>query len=386
MHRRHERAAQEPPPDADEPPPGSAATSEEAWVLHFAGRPVALFFEDELGATRLVYLTTDHLGAPMLATDAGGAAVWQGGIAPFGEPYTLLADTGAPGDGDGDGGSDADDPDEPPLPPPPPPPDDPVDDGRDGSSPPPPGGDGCTTDCDDGRSTAPLTSVVAASLATPAAQPEGIFLRYPGQWSDPVFEGTGLPTGMSYNVNRWYEPKVGRYTRPDPLGRSGDPHPYLYAGGNPLLLVDPLGLVSWSCKVFEVSGGHHFGAAGFFVECDTGCVDGYRVLGHYLIGGVGLAEGVTLPVEVGYWQLEDHTSTADTKNLEGPFGLGSCSITIGAGFSVAQVFQGKGHGSWSAEPSFGLGAGCLALGGYSKLVNTRDGCCVSGPNPVITAQ
>jgi RHS repeat-associated protein len=226
MHRRHERAAQEPPPDADEPPPGSAATSEDAWILHFAGRPLALYFEDELGATRLVYLTTDHLGAPMLATDPAGAAVWQGGIAPFGDPYTLLADAGSPGDGDGGGGSDGDDPDDPPLPPPP-----------------PPGGEDCTTDCDDGRSTTPFTSVFAASLTTPAAQPEGIFLRYPGQWSDPLFDGTGLPTGMSYNVHRWYASETGRYSRPDPMNEQVDPNRYYYAGSNPLFYTDPLGLL-----------------------------------------------------------------------------------------------------------------------------------------------
>ncbi|MGD2113450.1 MAG: RHS repeat-associated core domain-containing protein [Acidobacteriota bacterium] len=46
-----------------------------------------------------------------------------------------------------------------------------------------------------------------------------------------------------YNVHRWYQPGVGRYTRPDPIGfTSGDLNLYRYAGGNPLLLVDSFGL------------------------------------------------------------------------------------------------------------------------------------------------
>ncbi len=33
------------------------------------------------------YLTTDHLGTPLIATDDGGALVWQGGFEPFGTDY-----------------------------------------------------------------------------------------------------------------------------------------------------------------------------------------------------------------------------------------------------------------------------------------------------------
>ena len=197
---------------------------------------------------------------------------------------------------------------------------------------------------------------------------------------------TPAPTWSVYNVHRWYQYGSGRYTRPDPLGQRGDAHPYLYSAANPLLLVDPLGLVSWRCDVFEGSWGKAFGGAAFFVECDTGCVDGQRVIGHYVIGAVGPMASATLPVEVGFWNLEDYTSTPAPANLEGPFGISSCSVTIGIGFSAAQVFQGKGEGAWSFEPSFGVGAGCFGAGGYSKLVNTRSGCCAEGSTPVITSR
>lgn len=56
-------------------------------------------------------------------------------------------------------------------------------------------------------------------------------------------------TRIGCAFHRWYTPATGRYSRTDPLGRNGDPHPYLYALANPLNFIDPLGLkVRVCCK------------------------------------------------------------------------------------------------------------------------------------------
>ncbi|MFL6260858.1 MAG: RHS repeat-associated core domain-containing protein [Thermoanaerobaculia bacterium] len=69
--------------------------SSDSYVVYFAGRPVALF-EKRLttppsgtptSASTLTYVTTDPLGAPILATNASGATVWQGGLEPFGRDW-----------------------------------------------------------------------------------------------------------------------------------------------------------------------------------------------------------------------------------------------------------------------------------------------------------
>jgi RHS repeat-associated protein len=54
-------------------------------------------------------------------------------------------------------------------------------------------------------------------------------------------DGNGL-----YNMrNRWYDPALGRFTRPDPLGiGGGDANLYRYVGNRPTDLVDPMGLDS----------------------------------------------------------------------------------------------------------------------------------------------
>jgi hypothetical protein len=51
-----------------------------------------------------------------------------------------------------------------------------------------------------------------------------------------------LQTSTSYNVHRWYQPGVGRYTKPDPVFLAGY-SPYTYALSDPINVGDPLGLL-----------------------------------------------------------------------------------------------------------------------------------------------
>jgi RHS repeat-associated protein len=72
--------------------------------------------------------------------------------------------------------------------------------------------------------------------------------RFPGQRFDPV-------TGLFQNHHRNYAPEWGRYVEPDPIGLEGDPNIYAYVRGNPVSLIDPLGLMS-PCEQFKRSGDH----------------------------------------------------------------------------------------------------------------------------------
>ncbi|PIT14820.1 RHS repeat-associated core domain-containing protein [Snodgrassella alvi] len=61
-------------------------------------------------------------------------------------------------------------------------------------------------------------------------------LRYQGQYLD-------RETGLHYNTFRYYDPDIGRFTQPDPIGLLGGFNLYQYAP-NGLTWIDPLG---WSC-------------------------------------------------------------------------------------------------------------------------------------------
>ncbi|MDI3388746.1 RHS repeat-associated core domain-containing protein [Streptomyces sp. B-S-A8] len=79
-------------------------------------------------------------------------------------------------------------------------------------------------------------------------------LRYPGQYFDPE-------TGLHYNFNRYYDPDLGRYTSPDPLGLAPAVNHYSYVP-NPFTLADPLGLAgceddpTWGGRVVFVRDEH----------------------------------------------------------------------------------------------------------------------------------
>jgi len=60
-------------------------------------------------------------------------------------------------------------------------------------------------------------------------------LRFPGQYYD-------KHTGLYYNHHRYYNPQIGRYMEPDPIGLAGGLNPYAYANNNPVMEVDPSGL------------------------------------------------------------------------------------------------------------------------------------------------
>jgi len=59
-------------------------------------------------------------------------------------------------------------------------------------------------------------------------------LRFQGQYLD-------RETGLHYNTFRFYDPDVGRFTTPDPIGLLGGFHLYQYTP-NPFMWLDPLGL------------------------------------------------------------------------------------------------------------------------------------------------
>ena len=63
---------------------------------------------------------------------------------------------------------------------------------------------------------------------------ETLNARFPGQWFQ-------VESGLHYNWHRHYDPSLGRYTQPDPLGFVDGPSVYAYAGSRPGEAVDPDG-------------------------------------------------------------------------------------------------------------------------------------------------
>jgi RHS repeat-associated protein len=63
-------------------------------------------------------------------------------------------------------------------------------------------------------------------------------------------------TGLQNNLNRWYDPQVGRWISEDPIGfAAGDPNLYRYVSNSPLSHADPVGLVEVEGFLWETVPG-----------------------------------------------------------------------------------------------------------------------------------
>ncbi|WP_245880535.1 RHS repeat domain-containing protein [Streptomyces zhaozhouensis] len=77
-------------------------------------------------------------------------------------------------------------------------------------------------------------------------------LRFPGQYADPE-------TGWHYNFHRHYDPALGRFTSPDPLGLAPAGNPVTYPH-NPHIWSDPHGLSP--CHLFRGTTRGYAGSSG----------------------------------------------------------------------------------------------------------------------------
>ncbi|MBN3787292.1 type IV secretion protein Rhs [Burkholderia sp. Ac-20353] len=98
------------------------------------------------------------------------------------------------------------------------------------------------------RRAAAAWGAVQAVAVAPGQVPRPQNLRFQGQYLD-------RETGLHYNTFRFYDPDVGRFINPDPIGLAGGSNLYRYTP-NPLVWIDPWG---WACgelssKAREVHG------------------------------------------------------------------------------------------------------------------------------------
>ena len=126
----------------------------------------------------------------------------------------------------------------------------------------------CDSDCEE-YETVPVWSVKYTPYGLTYDLEGGTFvfnLRQPGQYFD-------AETGFYYNGQRYYIPDMRRYNRPEPIGQAGSLDLYMYAGGCPVMRIDPTGLFWKEILGYDDESGpsvigsiaHGFDAVGEFV-------------------------------------------------------------------------------------------------------------------------
>jgi RHS repeat-associated protein len=192
--------------------------------------------------------------------------------------------------------------------------------------------------------------------------------RFPGQWYQ-------SETGLHYNWHRSYDPTVGRYTQPDPLGFVDGPSVYGYAGGRPQSLTDFLGLYTevdiWNpVGIGSSSFGHvsvdingknySFGTGGWDTKYPN--ADDYRGVQGAFRGGDGYPINLTPIEEVDLKKcLDDLVRKSKGNNPWRPFG-NNCTAPIQSCLRKIKVCETGDTGTiWPSKLGVQLGK-CTTVG------------------------
>lgn len=103
-------------------------------------------------------------------------------------------------------------------------------------------------------------------------------LRFPGQYAD-------QESGLYYNMNRYYNPSIGRYTQVDPIGLNGGINPYVYVDNNPVNAIDSRGTDARAMFWGAIIGGAANGFLNGFNYYSQGCSFRQGFL-NGLVGGI----------------------------------------------------------------------------------------------------
>jgi RHS repeat-associated protein len=158
----------------------NTALGQAAQAVADLGTVASAWFTVWFGNDSVTFIHSNHLGAPLQASNTKGQLVWQADYAPFGAARVVNA--------------------------------------------------GLTK----GQSNVQTSN--AQTFTSTFTSTFTLNLRLPGQYYD-------AETRLHYNGQRYYAPSLGQYISPDPLGNPDGPNPYAYVAYNPLKYVDPDGLI-----------------------------------------------------------------------------------------------------------------------------------------------
>lgn len=191
------------------------------------------------------------------------------------------------------------------------------------------------------------------------------------------------PNNFYYMRARYYDPQVRRFISEDPSGfGGGDVNLYAYVGNNPILFVDPSGLISWKkvgLGALEAGAGAAGIVAAAYAEVGSGGAATAVAVSIAAFSAPAFAHGIT-EIVAGFME-NDKVAIPTIPPVSGP-AIATLATTgdVGRAQEIdlisSAIMLGKGVGSWAAKaPStletISVGAEFLNLAGQSMSMSPQ---------------
>ncbi|NJB92548.1 RHS repeat-associated protein [Xanthomonas arboricola] len=209
-------------------------------------------------------------------------------------------------------------------------------------------------------------------------------MRFPGQRFDAA-------SGLNQNYFRDYDAATGRYGQSDPIGLDGGIATYAYVSGNPVGLIDPLGLVKWSGTMTSGSAASGIGGGFYRLSLNSECVNGEQ--GRAEVVAIGPTIGVEIKgvppfsLTTSTVTLQDRLNYVNPNVLNGWFSMWSAGITAFGGYGFSMIQVGGDGGSLNPPersgaynflengPSRGFEIGAGGVAGSATVVDSSISKC-----------
>ncbi|MEQ3696658.1 MAG: RHS repeat-associated core domain-containing protein [Pseudomonadales bacterium] len=194
---------------------------------------------------------------------------------------------------------------------------------------------------------------------------ESLHVKFPGQYDI-------IGNGLYYNYHRDYDPSIGRYLQSDPIGNAGGVNTYAYTSGNPVMMVDPLGLAEWCGDLKMMNWGYYGLAAGAW-EAQVFSPMGNGNYKRATLQGISLGFGLGSPSSsMSLLKMSDSHDGPYEYALEGTASFIGATAVSGGGSTWGFGQIGDAFIQPSQSPAVGTNElSAQLVGGTSSLVDSQ---------------